>query len=175
LESWIDFGRGPLFRLAFALMVLGLLRIFILTLINMTEAYRRNSDQIVAWKEIRNKTLAWLLPISRLWTKRPVYSSVSFLFHVGLLLVPLFLAAHVTLWESAVGFAWFRLPQNLADWLTLIVIATGLGMFFGRVFHGGARFLSRRQDYVWPLLLAVPFATGYVCSNVLISPKSYQL
>jgi nitrate reductase gamma subunit len=175
LESWIEFGRGPLFRLAFTLMVLGLMRVFILTFINLTEAYRRSPDRLVAWKEIRNKTLAWLFPISKLWTKRPIYSCVSFAFHVGLLLVPLFLAAHVMLWERATGFAWFSLHQNLADWLTLVVIATGLGLFLGRVFHGGARSLSRRQDYVWPLLLTVPFATGYVCSNVLISPKAYQL
>ena len=28
METWIEFGRGPLFRFAFALMVLGLLRVW---------------------------------------------------------------------------------------------------------------------------------------------------
>jgi nitrate reductase gamma subunit len=38
-----------------------------------------------------------------------------------------------------------------------------------------ARALSRRQDYLWPLLLVVPFATGYICSNATISPRTYQV
>lgn len=53
MTNWIDFGRGPLFRLCFALMVLGLARILILTLLGIQEACRRNPDKIVAWKEIR--------------------------------------------------------------------------------------------------------------------------
>jgi hypothetical protein len=41
VEAWIEFGRGPLFRLAFCLMVLGLLRVIVLTIIGIVEAYRR--------------------------------------------------------------------------------------------------------------------------------------
>jgi len=104
VEAWIDFGRGPLFRLAFSLMVLGLLRVVVLTVIGIVESYRRNLDRIVPWKDVGKQTLAWLFPIGRLWRKRPVYSTVSFLFHIGLIVVPLFLAAHVLLWERSVGF-----------------------------------------------------------------------
>ena len=174
MEAWLDFGRGPLFRLCFALMVLGLLRIFFLTIVGMVKAYRRNPDKVVPWKDLTIKTIGWLFPFGNLWTKRPVYSMVSFLFHVGLILVPLFLAAHVLLWKRGLGFGWPALPQVVADWLTVTVLVAGLGLFAGRVFHRGARSLSRPQDYVWPLLLVIPFATGYVCSNVSIGPRSYQ-
>ena len=174
MEAWINFGRGPLFRLCFALMVLGLLRIFLLTIVGMVAAYRRNPDKIVPWKELVSKTFLWLFPFGKLWSKRPVYSTISFLFHVGLIAVPLFLSAHLLLWKRGVGFAWPALPQVVADWLTVLVIATAVGLFLGRAFHPGARMLSRRQDYVWPLLLAVPFVTGYVCSNMAVGPRSYQ-
>jgi nitrate reductase gamma subunit len=70
--------------------------------------------------------------------------------------------------------AWPTIPQKLADWLTLLTIATGLGLFCGRLLDPRARALSRRQDYFWPLLLVVPFATGYICSNAAIGPKTYQ-
>ncbi len=173
MEGWIEFGRGPLFRLAFAVMALGLLRIFVLTAVGVVEAYRRNTDKIVNWREVMRQTLAWLFPLGRLWRRRPLYGSVSLLFHTGLLLVPIFLAAHVLLWKRGTGLTWRTLPQNAANILTLLVIASALGLFLGRVFDRGARKLSRRQDYLWPLLLAIPFATGYTCSNLAISPRTY--
>ena len=174
MQAWIEFGRGPLFRLCFALMLLGLARIVVLTIIGMVEAYRRNEDRIVNWKELINKTFAWLFPITRLLRKRPVYSLISFLFHIGLILVPLFLAAHVLLWEKSVGFAWFAIPQSLADYLTPIVIIGGLILFLMRALYGPARAISRKQDYVWPLLIIVPFLTGYICVNSAVSPAVYR-
>lgn len=174
MEAWIEFGRGPLFRLAFSLMVLGLLRVFLLTVVGIVEAYRRSPDKIVPWREAGRQTLAWLFPVRRLWRKRPFYSTMSLLFHAGLLLVPVFLAAHLLLWRRSTGVALPALPQKPAGWLTLLVIVTGLGLFGGRVLDSRARSLSRFQDYFWPLLLIVPFLTGYVCSNAAIGPKAYQ-
>jgi nitrate reductase gamma subunit len=174
VDPWIEFGRGPLFRISFGLMLLGLLRIFVLTFVGVAEAYGRNPDRIVNWRDVRNQTLGWLFPINRLWRKRPVYSIVSLFFHVGLLLVPLFLAAHVLLWRRATGFAWPAIPQRLANYLALVVIVTGLGLFAGRLANRAARTLSRRQDLAWPLLLIVPFLTGYVCANVAITAKTYD-
>lgn len=174
MQAWIDFGRGPLFRLAIGLMALGLLRAVVLTIVGIAEAYRRNSDRIVPWKVVARQTLGWLVPAGRLWRARPVYSSTSFLFHAGLLAVPLFLAAHVRLWRGAVGFAWPGMGQTPADYLTLMTIAAGLGLFCGRAFHRAARALSRLQDYVWPPLLIVPFATGYVCSHAALRAEAYQ-
>lgn len=174
MTGWIEFGRGPLFRLCFALMLLGLARILILTALGIREAYGRSPDKIVPWKEIRNQTLGWLFPIGRLWRQRPIYSSISFLFHAGIIAVPLLLASHILLWRDAVGFGWPALPQELANWLTLLVIVAGLGLFFGRVMDSRSRKVSRFQDYLWPLLIVTPFATGYIASNAVIGPLTYQ-
>jgi len=174
VTPWIEFARGPLFRLCFALMVLGLLRIFLVTLLGVKEAYQRNPDKIVSWKEIRRQTVGWLFPFARLWKQRPVYSTLSFFFHVGMIATPLFLASHVLLWRNAVGFGWPALPQQVANWLALLVLVTGTGIFLGRALHRGARKLSHFQDYLWPLLIMAPFATGYIASNAAISPRTYQ-
>jgi nitrate reductase gamma subunit len=174
VEAWIDFGRGPLFRLAFSLMVLGLLRIFLLTLLNLRQAYRQNPDKIVPWKEIGRETAGWLFPVARLSKRRPVYSALSFLFHIGLLVVPLLLASHVLLWKRGLGFGWPVIPQPLADWLTLMVIVTGPVLFLWRLLDRGARVLSHLQDFLWPLLLALPFVTGYICTHGAIGPEAYR-
>ena len=175
MESWLDFGRGPLFRLCFTLMVLGLLRIFILQFIGTVEAYKRSSDKIVPWNDLVKKTFSWLIPIFSLWRKKPIYSLISVLFHIGLILVPMFYVAHVTMWKDAVGFGWFTLPQDYANILTIIVSITAPILFLMRLFSRNSRFLSRTQDFVWPLLLAIPFITGYVCVNSSVSAHFYQL
>jgi nitrate reductase gamma subunit len=174
MESWIEFGRGPLFRIAFALMLFGLLRALALAIYRFIEAHRNTADHQVAWKEVLRQTVAWLFPVRSLWKRRPFYSVLSILFHVGLIPVPLLLAAHVLLWRRSVGFAWPAMPQFLADWLTLLAIVTGLGLLLGRALHAGARSLSRFQDYLWPALLIVPFITGYCCVNLPLAPRTYQ-
>jgi nitrate reductase gamma subunit len=174
MEGLIEFGRGPLFRLSFVLMILGLLRIVILSLVSLAEAYRRNPDKVLPWRDMTLKTAGWLVPFARLLNKRPIYSVLSFLFHVGLILVPLFFSTHVLLWERGVGFAWPALSQSVSDVLTLTVIVTGIALFFGRVIPRGSRTISRRQEFVWPLLLVVPFLTGFVCTHAEIGPVAYQ-
>jgi len=154
--------------------LLGLARIVVNTILGLVEAYRRSPDRIVPWKTVGWQTLGWLVPVGRLWNKRPVYSSVSVLFHAGLLTVPLFLAAHVLLWRGATGFAWPAMPPWLADGLALLVIVTATLLSLTRLADRRTRALSRGQDYLWPLLLATPFATGYICSHSAVGAKAYQ-
>ncbi len=174
MEAWLEFARGPLFRVCFALMILGLLRVLVLTAINMVEAFRRNPDKILPWKDLTLKTIGWLFPFGKLWTKRPVYSTFSFLFHIGLILVPLFLYAHAQLWKRAIGYSWPALPQSVANWLTLLMLVCAAGLLVGRLVDRGALTISRRQEFMWLILLSVPFATGYLCSNADLAPKTYQ-
>ncbi|MBU1651104.1 respiratory nitrate reductase subunit gamma [bacterium] len=174
MQAWLDFGSGPLFRFSFVLMILGLVRIFILTIVGLIENYQRSPDKIIPWRDLLNKTFSWLVPVFRVWSKRPLYGGVSILFHVGLILVPLFYGGHVLLWKNSVGFAWPALSLGLADFLTLTTIAGGIIMFLARALYAPARALSRKQDYVWPLLLVVPFITGYFAVHQSLNPAAYQ-
>lgn len=175
VETWITFARGPLFRLCFTLMLLGLLRVVALSVIGAAVALHRAGDRIVPWRDTWKKAVAWLFPINRLWRTRPVYSTISLLFHAGLILVPLFYSAHILLFRASVGFAWsWELPQTWAHLLTLLTITTGAMLWLGRVLDRNARALSRASDYLWPLLLIVPFLTGFLCANSPLSPKAYQ-
>ncbi len=174
MNFWLQLGRGPLFAAAFAVMLLGLARLVALTLIGVGESYRRNWDRIVNWKEVRHQTFHWLVPVTRLWRTRPIYSTLSLLFHAGLLLVPFFAAAHVLLWRRSVGFAWRAMPQGAADVLTILALVTGAGLFLGRVGSSASRSISRKQEYFWLILLLIPFATGFLCSHAALSAKTYQ-
>ena len=174
MEALLDFAKGPLFRLTFALMALGLARILILEIWGVVNAYLKAGDKTIPWGLTITRTIEWLISVKRVFNKRPFYSLFSILFHVGLIFVPIFLFAHVELWKGELGFGWFTLSKSWADLLTLTTIGFGLAIFIGRVGSRNARFLSRKQDYLWPLALVVPFATGYVCSNMTVSPAAYQ-
>jgi nitrate reductase gamma subunit len=175
LEGILDFARGPLFRLTFALMVLGLLRILILDISGLIEAYSKAGDKKVPWGSAFKKTINWLVPFNRAARNRPFYSLFSILFHVGLILVPLFLFAHVELWKGSLGFGWITLSKDLADILTVTTIVFGILLFIGRAASRESRFISRKQDYFWPLLLIIPFVTGFLCANMALSPQVYQV
>lgn len=175
MDAAIEFAQGPLFRLTFGIMVLGLIRLVVLDVINAVEAYTRAGDKSLAWSAAIKKTVSWLFPLKRAFTQRPVYSVVSIVFHIGLIMVPIFLLSHIQLWEASLGISWWSLPHFWADFLTLTTIAAALALFLGRVGVRSAQALSRRQDYLWPILLIIPFATGYICSNMVVGPAMYQV
>ncbi len=174
MQEILDFCRGPLFRFSFLLMVFGLLRILVLDIWQALIAWRRAGDKRLAWKSATVNTLHWLFPIKKTFTRKPVYSLVSILFHVGLITVPIFLAAHITLWHESTGIRWWAMPHSLADWLTISTIVFALTLFAWRVLSRDARFLSRSQDYLWPILLSIPFITGYACVNTALSARAYE-
>jgi len=175
MDNLLEFARGPLFRLAFVIMILGLLRVLLLEMINIRSAYRKAADKTMPWKLIISRTIEWLFPVKRIGRQRPIYSIFSILFHVGLLLVPIFLFAHVQLWKSGVGLSWPTLPYSWAYWLTISTIVFAVFLLVGRIFNKTSSFLSRKQDFLWPLLLLIPFVTGFVCAHLSVSPGNYQL
>ncbi|MBD3233352.1 MAG: hypothetical protein GF315_06475 [candidate division Zixibacteria bacterium] len=174
MESLLDFARGPLFRFSFAVMILGLARILFLDLYNAYQAYRRAGDRNIPWGLVIKRSLEWLFPVRRVFHNRPVYSIFSILFHVGLLLVPIFLYAHVRLWKDAVGINWLTLPYEVAYGLTVSTIVFGAALFIGRVISKSSSFLSRKQDYLWPIVLLIPFITGFVCAHLGVGSRLYN-
>ena len=174
MEAVLDFAGGPLFRLCLALMILGLARSLFLDLWGAWQAYRRAGDKTMPWKLVTARTLEWLVPVRRIFNNRPLYSIFSIGFHIGLLLVPIFLFAHVSLWRQEIPIPWLTLSYNWAYGLTLSTIIFGLALIIGRLFNKSTSFLSRKQDYLWPVLLLIPFITGFVCAHMQVSPNQYQ-
>ena len=174
MDALLDFVRGPLFRLCFAVMFLGLTRIIFLDIWAAYKAYKKTGDKKMPWKLIISRTWEWIFPVKRLSNNFQIYSVLSILFHVGLILVPIFLFAHIQLWKESVGISWPALPYSWAFWLTISTIAFAASLFIGRLVLKQARALSRKQDYLWLILLLIPFVTGFVCANLNIRPQGYQ-
>lgn len=173
MEQWLEWARGPFFRFAFLVMALGLVRHLGLTLFNVWRGLQNAGDRRLPYRALLIATAKWLFPFKNL-NQRLWYSITSVLFHVGLLLTPIFLRAHILLWKRGIGLAWPGLTQAAADGLTLLTIVTGIMLLVGRAANRDSRALSRFQDYALPPLLLIPFLSGFLAMHPALNPISYS-
>jgi nitrate reductase gamma subunit len=173
MDAWLTFARGPFFRFTFSVMVLGLLRHVIVTVYGVVHAYRLTQHRKIAWSRMAEQTADWIVPLRHL-RQRPFYTALSIVFHVGVIVTPLFLFGHIRLIESSTGISWPALPTDVANWLTLTTLAALFVLVAARLAGSASRPLSRGQDYVLPLILAVPFLTGYLIANPGINPLPHN-
>lgn len=103
-----------------------------------------------------------------------MFSTISYLFHVGVILVPVFLIDHIVLWEKLLGFNLPAISIGLADFLTLFTIACTLVLLGFRIFGRRQRAMSRHMDYVLLLLILIPFTTGYMASHPNVNPFRWE-
>ncbi|MFC1563481.1 hypothetical protein ACFL6G_01035 [candidate division KSB1 bacterium] len=151
-------------------------RHLILVVFGVIQAIRKAADPVppysASFKKLTIQTFDWLLPINHL-KSRKLYSITSITFHIGLILVPIFLSAHILLWRKGIGFGWPAIDQGVLDILTLLTIAAGVGLFIGRIGNKDSRYISRLQDYLLTWLLIIPFISGYLAMNPHLLPVSY--
>lgn len=173
IEGWIDFAKGPLFALTFLIMILGLLRHFIIQVYQLLTGKGRRLRR-APWKTIVLDALSWVFPIKHLIKGTIFFSAVSFLFHIGVIIVPLFLADHIVLWNSFFGVNLPAIGQNLADYLTLFTIACLLVLLIFRVFSARHRAMSCKTDYVLLFVILITFTAGYLASHPNVNFMSWE-
>ncbi|MFC1852129.1 respiratory nitrate reductase subunit gamma [candidate division CSSED10-310 bacterium] len=180
--EWLEWARGPVFRACFIIMLLGLLRVVILngvTLYLMIRQAKKNKREI-KYGDLVRETLTWLFPVKKAAEQRIIFSLTSIIFHLAIIITPLFLSAHILLWERGLGLSRFALNARVAlnaqvaDYLTLLAIVAGLAIFVQRVGAEASRGLSRFQDYFLPLLIIIPFFSGYLAMHPALNPFSYN-
>ncbi len=105
----------------------------------------------------------WLTPLgSRSWRTQPFMATGFFFFHVGAVIVPIFLAGHNVILQERFGFSLPVLPMCVADALTILAII-GLGMLaLRRIALSEVRILTSPYDWFILALSAAPFITGFI-------------
>jgi nitrate reductase gamma subunit len=173
MNWWLDFAKGPLFSVAFLTMVLGLGRHVLLQTHALVTRKRRRL-RLVPWKRVATETLSWALPIRHLIRGTIVISAASFLFHVGAIIVPVFLADHVRLWEAFWGVELPSIDRGLADGLTLLTLCCAVVLLSYRIVIRRSRELSRPSDYILLVLIVMPFLSGYLAAHPSVNPLPWQ-
>ena len=128
MEEWIDFAKGPLFAFTFSVMILGLTRLVVVQVYLLVNGKGRRIMN-APWRKILKDALSWVIPVRHLIPGTKFFSVVSFLFHIGIIVVPLFLADHIVLWEKLLKINLPSIGYFVADFLTLFTIACILILF----------------------------------------------
>lgn len=184
ITAALGLAQGPLFRFAFALAVLGLLRLALLGLSGMVAAYVTDRDRSVFRGKVRLRAEWSILPSVVLHRVGLIHSRAMYLYHLALccislvfrvlvIVLPVFLVAHEYLWERGLGFSWPSLQSRTADVLAIVTIVSGGVLFLGRIYSPVLRRLEPAWAFFKPLLLLAPLITGVLARHPTWSPLGY--
>jgi nitrate reductase gamma subunit len=173
MEHWLELARGPLFAFVFLVMVLGLARHVMLQVHGLVTCKGRRLRQ-APWRSIASSTLSWAVPVRHLERGTVVMTTASFLFHVGAVVVPVFLAAHVALWQGFLGVSLPALGAGAADLLTIVAIVCVVALIAYRLMTPRARALSRAADYAVLVLVLAPFLSGFLAAHPAFNPLPWS-
>lgn len=103
----------------------------------------------------------WLTPAAtRSWRTQPFMMVGFFLFHIGAIVIPLFLIGHNVLLEQNFGISLPTIPSVLADIITVGAIIGGVMLGLRRVALTEVRILTTTYDWFILGLSLAPFVTG---------------
>lgn len=165
MPTWMLIAKGPALRFVLGVCALGLLRLLLLTVLDMMNAIRRAGDRRLPLPQIARQTLSWVLPLARLHRSRPAYSFASFLLHLGILFAGFFLANHLDILQDSLGVSWAALPKPALDALTVMAMFGGAYLLFYRLYAASSRRLSKLSDYLLLVILLSIIASGYIAGQ----------
>lgn len=162
MHSIYAFVAGPLVWLSFGIFFGGL----IFKLVQLFFSARQKEPFIFSYLSLKyglRSIFHWLLPFGTVnWRLNPGLTVVTFVFHLCLLITPIFLLSHVVMLDESLNIAWPTLPDGLADVMTLIVIAGCIYYAVRRRVVPEVKFVTDYSDYVILGLVAAPFVTGFL-------------
>lgn len=161
-----EFITGPLLWVVFAVFLGGLAYRVVWYVKGLSQPLDRvaySSFPADGAKGAARSILFWLLPFgTHSWRTKPGFTLAFFGFHIGAVLVPLFLAGHAVLLQQRFGIAWPSLPQGLADVLTALALVSIVGIALRRFSLPEVRIVTTWYDWLLLLIAAAPLCTGFV-------------
>lgn len=165
--KWIDIYilfSGWFFPAALLCMVAGLV-LQVKTVVDMSDrienvSFHRRS--FISQKKSPFGKIRWSLA-----GRSPLLGITTFIFHLFLISVPLFISGHTVLLYRAMEINFPALPGGVGDVITLLVLVSG-GLLLGRrIFSPSIRFLSSTGDYFMMIVALGPFVTGYFACHYI--------
>ena len=159
-----DFVTGPLAWIAFLTFFFGLIAraIWYVKGLNWQMdrvAYRPHMRHGI--KGAARSIFFWLFPYgTRSWRQNPVFTFLVFIFHIGLLVTPVFLLGHNILLKTSWGFSLPTISETAADVLTFAVIVSALFLVLRRIALTEVRIITDAYDYLLVAIAVAPFVTG---------------
>jgi nitrate reductase gamma subunit len=162
MNAAYQFVTGPLAWAAWGIFLLG----SAWRLYSMYQLAKKKDASSIAFMDLGyslRSIINWLIPFNALgWRKSPAMTIATFAFHICLIVTPIFLVAHVLLWDQAFGVSYATIPDGAADGMTLVVIAACLYFAGRRLVQPEVRFITTGQDWLALVIVLAPFLTGFL-------------
>lgn len=161
---------GPLAWVAWTAFIVG----SIYRLVSMYALAKAKDGSSLAYMSLPyglRSIFAWLIPFKALgWKSDPLMTVTTFLFHIGFLLVAVFLGAHVVLWDTAFGIELPMLPTQAGDIISFVVLAGCAVFAYRRLALPHVKGVTRPKDWFALIIVALPFLTGVLAYHQIGSP-----
>ena len=161
-----EFLTGYMFWLSLGICIIGLLVRFVLYFRGLSWQLDRVAYKeypALGFKGAARSIIRWLIPFGTYgWRKQPFMTVIFFGFHIGAVLVPIFLLAHNMFLKEKIGFSLFTLNPTVADILTWAVVISAVLFAVRRIALPEVRILTTAYDYFILLISAAPFITGLI-------------
>ncbi len=159
-----DFLTGPIFWLSLGICLIGMLVRFVLYFRGLNWQMDRVAYSAypgTGLKGALGSIIKWLIPFgTHGWRRQPFMTVIFFGFHLGAVLVPLFLLAHNLFLKEKIGFSLITLIPLLADFLSWAVVVSAIFLTLRRIALPEVRILTTSYDYFILLISVAPFITG---------------
>jgi len=176
MPQFYQFITGPLLWLSFGIFFVGL-TVRVVRYVQGLDwqldrvAYRAHPG--LGLKGALRSIVHWLVPFWSVgWRAKPLYTAIFFVFHIGLVLTPLFLLGHAVIFKERWGVDWPTLSMGLADVLTIGVMITAVCIAIRRLALPEVRIVTTFYDFFLLLLSVAPFVTGFLAVH---QASHYQL
>jgi nitrate reductase gamma subunit len=158
--------RGPLAWIALLVFFLGTIYRIVSMLIEA-----RKDKVVYPYMSLKyglRSLMHWLIPFGSVnMRKRPVMTVVTFVFHICLLVAPIFLLAHIVLVYESWQVQWWSLPEGVTDVMTVLVVLACVFFLVRRIVAPEVQNVTFLSDYVLLALVALPFLTGFLAYHQL--------
>jgi nitrate reductase gamma subunit len=165
--SLYNFVRGPLVWIAFLIFVGG--SIYQVRNLILLAKKEKVVYPYISLKLTLRSILHWLVPFASVnWRRHPVITTMTFILHIGLVILPIFVLGHIVLIRESWGISWWNISEGLGDALTILVIAACIFFFLRRIFAPEVKFVTFSSDYLILAVTFLPFISGFLAYHQLL-------
>ena len=159
--DFYELVRGPLAWIALIMFFLGSLYRIVYLLYSGKKEYVL--DMASSSKNAARSVLHGLIPFGSTYMRRqPLLTVVTFIFHLCVVILPIFLLAHIVLWYESWQIQWWSLPDLLADIMTICVVVACLYFIYRRMRITAVKQVSRPIDIGLLITILLSFLTGFL-------------
>jgi len=159
--DFYEFVRGPLATVSFVIFLAG-------TYFRLVSFYFTGTNPKLLYPK-QNLTngfkaiITGIIPFAtRFMRQRPLFTVITFLFHICVLFVPIFFMAHIMLWFESYGVLWKGISNGLADVMTIFVLFACIFFFIRRFVIPEVRMVTQFSDLMLLILIFISFLTGFL-------------